>query len=978
MPRRLTLEQVRERFSRYGFTILDKNFVYRNAKQQVRVRDDITNRIEDVTIDALQKRINRGRVVEVDPFLHALHRTDTLTLTTPGRTRSSRWKREIRHFAQTQLPQFLDEDRHVQRQAIRIANSFHAIVSRGENITIQRTHDGDTDRANLYAFINTLYKVAELHQKPKFRNMWVVVAIRANGLDSYRHINDNTIALLQDLIQHIYFGESLDVITDSSSAVLFSLVDWESMSIEFVNSRLIKHNPLDGPHVAGDLEGSEFVDGDAVGSREAGGEGEDELAPAALPRRRRNVGSLWRYINKTDVDLSRYGIFNKFESTNYRYSCFVYALQQSGKFTPEEIDLINDSINTRAFPCDTIVEVCKLYDCSITVEKVKHNINGRSKHIKTANYGEKSAARHINLILRDTHYMLNEPVPVTEYYLANMTRIRSSPRVNQSRRFECRNLTDKSVNYKKDVKTPLNKFLDMMFKHQLFRRFSSYQSFRVLNHNKHYDFTQLDYAPKCVRNVNTLAPPDAFYRDATAMDAAPTAPLTASTRQALPSHTLIFTNNINSFLRGAQHGVFSLPHNRISKHKGSVTKITFDYNTVVRNAKSTFMFEPTTDEIHMLHDLLMNRFGIDFYAYDTLAKIGEALMYSYHCYDDVPQLAGKPAVFIKQCAPKICIQAAFRKPVYAEGSLVQIDRNGSYTATYTEFAGIPKGVPKVINPEEWNEIKQSATYYYILIDVHSASSKHPEDRFEVITVGNVFIDKNMFEFVTQHYDIDYSFVSGYYFDSGFNSNIKRLSHDLWKLRQQLKSKGYRIESCIKTILSSLWGKAQSKRRITKDFVVKRDKMEDFIAYNETFLHKSAPIADDITIFSLLNPVTLHYIRPQFSTNVLSHSRTTLNNIFYRAADNNIPIYYSNTDSLVLNTSDLNKLNKLFGDNLLGNDLGQFKRERENICSFICLSPKKYIQRTVGDVDTKVVGLRNKNEHSLDDIEKMYKEWFSLA
>ena len=49
MPRRLTLEQVRERFSRYGFTILDKNFVYRNAKQQVRVRDDITNRIEDVT-----------------------------------------------------------------------------------------------------------------------------------------------------------------------------------------------------------------------------------------------------------------------------------------------------------------------------------------------------------------------------------------------------------------------------------------------------------------------------------------------------------------------------------------------------------------------------------------------------------------------------------------------------------------------------------------------------------------------------------------------------------------------------------------------------------------------------------------------------------------------------------------------------------------------------------------------------------------
>ena len=203
--------------------------------------------------------------------------------------------------------------------------------------------------------------------------------------------------------------------------------------------------------------------------------------------------------------------------------------------------------------------------------------------------------------------------------------------MNQSRRFECRNLTDKSVNYKKDVRTSLNKFLDMMFKHRLFRRFTPSQSFRALNRDK-------------------------FFRDAMVMDTAPASPL--------PSLTLVFTTNINSFL--------SLPHLRISKHKGSIggagpkaiTKIAFDYNTVVRNARSTFMFDPTTDEVHLLHDLLLTHFDVDFYAYDTLAKLGEALMYSYHCYEDVPQLAGKPAVFIKQCAPKICIQPPQACPRY--------------------------------------------------------------------------------------------------------------------------------------------------------------------------------------------------------------------------------------------------------------------------------------------------------------------------
>lgn len=84
-------------------------------------------------------------------------------------------------------------------------------------------------------------------------------------------------------------------------------------------------------------------------------------------------------------------------------------------------------------------------------------------------YGDASVFRCIICILGTAHYMINETVPAKEYYLASIDRIASSPRVNQSRRFERRNLTDKSVNYKNEYirirSTSLNKLVDMIFKH---------------------------------------------------------------------------------------------------------------------------------------------------------------------------------------------------------------------------------------------------------------------------------------------------------------------------------------------------------------------------------------------------------------------------------------------------------------------------------------------------------------------------------
>ena len=903
---RLDPDKIVKKFAKYGHTILTNNFknYYRNVRQNFTVRDNVTNRVYTTNYNSFMQRVRRGRITKVDPFIHALNDTNTLQL-----DYHTRMDKQIKKFATTQVSYFLHEPRDIQLRSIRRAKTLKQEAMLAQDVTIVNRHDKKLNKVNLFAFINTLYTIAKSKLHNKYR---MVIEVVWNDIYSYFYINENTIRMLNNVIENLYYGQPLQQLTDSTTAAMFSIRDWDTMSIRFYQKEKESDNILDAPK---------------------------------RKSKQRNTGSFWRYLNNTDIDLSPYGIFKEFNQTNYKYSCFVYALQQSKQFTNAELDLINDSINTIAFPCDCIKKICELFDVSITVSKYSptmHKIN------KTKQYGNKNSNKHVKLLLRDNHYMLNEPLNITPYYLKHMHTINNSPRVNKQRLYQVKHLSDSSVSYNKNPKVSINQLIDIFFENNYFSQLTTEQTFNVLNQNKYYDFTNLDYCDKCVRPTT--------YKQQTLLRPYNSAQFNNDPTTVNPVYDVIYTTNIEEFANS--------PYATVTKYKSAITKIT-TANAVIRNSKLLFMFDPTDDELQQLQELFQNKFDINFFSYDTLSQIGDELMHKYNCYQDVPQLAGKPAVFIKQCAPKVCLQTAFKQPQNISGNLVQIDKNGSYSATYTQFSGIPKGTPKVITnftPEQYD-------YYYILININSYSCKHNEDRFPLLlNTGELFVDKNMFDFITEHYNIDYTFISGYYFNNGFNNNIRTLANDLYNLRLQLKANNSRIESVIKSILSLLWGKAQINRSIIKQVPVNKNKLDDFTNYNHNFIYKSEQLNNDTTMCSLLKPVTLHYTRPQFATNVLSHARTTLNNIFYYAADNNIPIYYSNTDSLVLDKHNLTKLNVS-----IGKQLGQFKVERDNITHIIYLTAKKYLQVTEQDTIIKGCGKRVQQHNAIKYFTKHYNK-----
>jgi hypothetical protein len=289
------------------------------------------------------------------------------------------------------------------------------------------------------------------------------------------------------------------------------------------------------------------------------------------------------------------------------------------------------------------------------------------------------------------------------------------------------------------------------------------------------------------------------------------------------------------------------------------------------------------------------------------------------------------------------MQTAYNKPVRVEGELTQIDRKGSYTGIYTTFDGIPQGKPKIF----YTNIPTTADFYYVKLDILTFASRHVIDPFPILTVtGAHYLDKNLFEFIEKHYCITYNNVSGYYFDEGFNTSLKSVALTLFNERERQKANNNsQLSQTYKTLLNSMWGKSIQNKNPTYTVQIEKDRFEGFKEYNHKFLvqYNKNKHNDNIFDCRLIKPLLINYIRPQFGINILSYSKTLMANIIYTAIDNDIDIYYSNTDSLCLQLKDMDKLNNLFDNQLLGNQLGQFATELSaHSYKFIGISSCKYI------------------------------------
>ena len=872
-----TTESVRNTFIQYGF-MPARGFKYTSEWRNYRVFDEVQNKYINMKYRNLMNGIRSGWFQPVDPFLHWLNYSEPQGPAQSGPAMGPRSQKLASYTQHFPMDKFRNETTALRSKTMMNANTYKAAVRNRQprNVVIERSEDDDDNKANLYALIDTLYAVAnEIY--PSHRVSLEVIYrpndIRDYLFPTYFHINDETIAKLTNLINHLWYGEELKIIDTSDSYTLASLAEWQKMSIIFEEDERLKQNRLEQP---------------------------------AIEKGRRRNGAKWAWLNMTPIDLTRYGIFNKFDENNYTYPCFVWALEKSGKLTVAEIEDLKSIINTKRFPTDNLKYIAERYNITI----VEYFYDENKKQV----YKDKSVGsgdRTVELLLRYNHYMIfdtcDRTLPISKQYIQNYKYFDENTKPEAyHKRFQAEKLSSQGTptigrKNKQGVFVPntitLNELINIFFECDYFEPLTNQQLVQTIFQPRTINYENLEYPESCVRPVPYTPPP-------------------------VINKKVIYTSEIDKI-------VSNTPDIFVQRYQGTIRSAE-TVDTIYKNNNVFFTFDPTDSEIDEFKQIMESRFCINIDDFNSTAAIGQELMHKYGCFKDVYQLSGKPALFISKCAPKITVAPAFGQKQNVSGDLVSIDKNGSYTSIYRDFDGIPRGKPKII---ESFKLDNDYSQYYLHLDIKFMRCKHSEERFPTEIE---FVNKTMLMNLLKHYDMEFDVLSGYYFDEGFNENIKRLAIDLYNIREEYKAKGSRIESIFKGILCTLWGKCAYKQ---KKFETKCKSLADkkrFMDKHEAFLYNSRQINDNTVSFTLSKPLALEYAVPQFSTDILSYSKAFMNDLYFKAADMHAPIYYSNTDCMLMDRENAYKLG------VIGDKLGEFKIEYDNISRAMIISAKKFL------------------------------------
>jgi hypothetical protein len=246
----------------------------------------------------------------------------------------------------------------------------------------------------------------------------------------------------------------------------------------------------------------------------------------------------------------------------------------------------------------------------------------------------------------------------------------------------------------------------------------------------------------------------------------------------------------------------------------------------------------------------------------------------------------------------------------------------------------PKKDGKPIKPEKIEEINA-------LINKYENEDKVPK--------SNVYVDKIALQDLIKYQNVEFEIIRGYYFNEGRNETIKKVMADLFNERLKKKaeimpdgSKGNPVQIIYKLLMNSAYGKTIMKPIETDNvFFDNKDKKDRFVTRNHNFVkyYKEICNTENKYLVKVIKPINCHYSIPHVGVEILSMSKRIMNEVICVAEDNNIMIYYQDTDSMHIQADKIEELTNLFrieqqktkleypkesvNDELVGKMTGQF-------------------------------------------------------
>ena len=345
----------------------------------------------------------------------------------------------------------------------------------------------------------------------------------------------------------------------------------------------------------------------------------------------------------------------------------------------------------------------------------------------------------------------------------------------------------------------------------------------------------------------------------------------------------------------------------------------------------------------------------------TIASLAHRYFIEQGCYEGVYQLGGVAQAFIQKCVVggrtmtannnKI-ILSTFEKSRAKNTNetsggfrINDFDAVSLYASAMYRMDGFLEGIPKVITNLDYEDLK-TKDGFFVEIKIKSVGVKRTFPLASYITEEgirnwnndlegkNLYIDKVALEDLIKFQKVEFDIIRGYYFDEGFNTNIKSVIEKIFNERKNLKKQGNPAEVVYKLIMNSGYGKSIMKEIETETkYFNNETEMNTFVSRNYNWVISWEQLADSKTFkVKIVKPLNDHFNIAQVGVSILSWSKRIMNEVICLAEDNGLPIYYQDTDSIHIDNENIEKLATLFsnkfGRELIGKELGQFHSDFE--------------------------------------------------
>lgn len=322
----------------------------------------------------------------------------------------------------------------------------------------------------------------------------------------------------------------------------------------------------------------------------------------------------------------------------------------------------------------------------------------------------------------------------------------------------------------------------------------------------------------------------------------------------------------------------------------------------------------------------------------TSASLAHQYFINDGCYKGVYELGGVPQIFIQRSLVGGRTMCSRNEKIIKNEVINDFDAVSLYPSAMVRMDGFLLGKPKVLATTDYDVIKKYDGYFIEIVikrvGIHRAfplMSYRNEDSIRTFTnemIGRkMIVDKISLEDLIEFQQVEFDVIRGYYFDEGFNTKIKKSVDFLFNERLRLKKEGNPAEQIYKLIMNSGYGKSimkpvESESRIFDN----QDAFDVYLSRNYNWITSWCKFGTKTEVKSVKTLVS-HFNIAQVGTMILSWSKRIMNEVMTTAEDNELEIYYQDTDSMHIKDCDIpilsSKFKEKYGRDLIGKNMGQF-------------------------------------------------------